>query len=319
MAGDGRREVDAHVSRRGRDADHATDVFAGHLVWVAFRVTLAASVFLVVAAVLGGVLSVWGVLAIPAAVLGALALAAPLAAFAVTQESDLPFALIMRIGVFPLFLFSGTFFPVSQLPDWLQPLGAAVAAVPLGGAVPDGDDGHVRRRRRGRQRRRAARVHRRGVRVGRPHLQPEAHAVTTTQPSSDTAVRPRRPLWFLPGTIVRRPLRVVERNAIVYRRGWLVFLSGLVEPFLYLLSIGIGVGALVGKVPGPNGVPVEYDAFVAPGLMAAAAMNGAVLDTTFNFFIKLKYSHTYDAMLATPLGVRDVAVGRCCRRCCAAR
>jgi lipooligosaccharide transport system permease protein len=108
---------------------------------------------------------------------------------------------------------------------------------------------------------------------------------------------------------VRRPLRIVERNAIVYRRGWLVFLSGLVEPFLYLLSIGIGVGALVGKVPGPNGVPVEYDAFVAPGLMAAAAMNGAVLDTTFNFFIKLKYSHTYDAMLATPLGVRDVAVG----------
>jgi lipooligosaccharide transport system permease protein len=100
----------------------ATDVFAGHLVWVAFRVTLAASVFLVVAAVLGGVLSVWGVFAIPATVLGALALAAPLAAFAVTQESDLVFALIMRIGVFPLFLFSGTFFPVSQLPDWLQPL-----------------------------------------------------------------------------------------------------------------------------------------------------------------------------------------------------
>jgi lipooligosaccharide transport system permease protein len=133
--------------------------------------------------------------------------------------------------------------------------------------------------------------------------------VTTTQSSTSAAPRPRRPLWFLPGALVRRPLRIVERNAIVYRRGWLVFLSGLVEPFLYLLSIGIGVGALVGKVPGPNGVPVEYDAFVAPGLMAAAAMNGAVLDTTFNFFIKLKYSHTYDAMLATPLGVHDVAVG----------
>ncbi|MEX2099813.1 MAG: ABC transporter permease [Acidimicrobiia bacterium] len=113
---------------------------------------------------------------------------------------------------------------------------------------------------------------------------------------------------FLPGGLTRRPLRVVERNSIVYKRGWLVFLSGLVEPFLYLLSIGIGVGALVGKVQGPGG-PVEYDAFVAPGLMAAAAMNGAVLDTTFNFFIKLKYAHTYDAMLATPLGVRDVAVG----------
>jgi lipooligosaccharide transport system permease protein len=130
-----------------------------------------------------------------------------------------------------------------------------------------------------------------------------------TTADTELAPRPRRPAWFLPGAIMRRPLRIVERNVIVYRRGWLVFLSGLVEPFLYLLSIGIGVGALVGKVPGPNGTPVNYDAFVAPGLMAAAAMNGAVLDTTFNFFIKLKYSHTYDAMLATPLGVRDVAVG----------
>src|SRR3954451_23247912 len=100
----------------------ATDVFAGHLVWVAFRVTLSATMFLVVAAVLGGVLSIWGIVAVPAAVLGALALAAPLARFAVIQDRDLPFALIMRIGVFPLFLFSGTFFPVSQLPDWLQPL-----------------------------------------------------------------------------------------------------------------------------------------------------------------------------------------------------
>ena len=215
----------------------------------------------------------------------------------------------MRIGVFPLFLFSGTFFPVSQLPDWLQPLAllsplyhsvelcrmattgtfdaadavGSVAAL-LCSSVPGAS----------------------GV---------SAPSTGSSRSDDDAAVgaraapRPRRPPWFMPGTLVRRPLRVVERNTIVYRRGWLVFLSGLVEPFLYLLSIGIGVGALVGKVPGPNGVPVEYDAFVAPGLMAAAAMNGAVLDTTFNFFIKLKYSHTYDAMLATPLGVRDVAVG----------
>jgi lipooligosaccharide transport system permease protein len=129
------------------------------------------------------------------------------------------------------------------------------------------------------------------------------NAVDTSRPTV------RGPARWLPGILLRRPARVVERNAIVYRRNWVVFLSGLVEPFLYLLSIGIGVGALVGKVPGPGGNPVEYDAFVAPGLMAAAAMNGAVLDTTFNFFIKLKYSHTYDAMLATPLGVHDVAVG----------
>ena len=104
-------------------------------------------------------------------------------------------------------------------------------------------------------------------------------------------------------------LRVVERNTLAYRRMWLAFVSGLFEPLLYLLSIGIGVGGLVGKVPGPGGQPIPYDQFVAPGLMAAAAMNGAVLDTTFNFFFKFKYAHTYDAMLATPLEVGDVAQG----------
>jgi lipooligosaccharide transport system permease protein len=103
--------------------------------------------------------------------------------------------------------------------------------------------------------------------------------------------------------------RVVERNTLAYRRMWLAFVSGLFEPLLYLLSIGIGVGHLVGKIPGPGGQPIPYDEFVAPGLMAAAAMNGAVLDTTFNFFFKYKYAHTYDAMLATPLEVGDVARG----------
>jgi lipooligosaccharide transport system permease protein len=106
-----------------------------------------------------------------------------------------------------------------------------------------------------------------------------------------------------------RAMRVVERNTLAYRRMWLAFITGLVEPLLYLLSIGIGVGGLVGKVPGPGGQPIPYDQFVAPGLMAAAAMNGAVLDTTFNFFFKFKYAHTFDAMLATPLRVRDVAYG----------
>jgi len=99
-----------------------TDLLDGHLAWVALRTGMASTVFLLVAAALGGVPSPWGVFAVPAAVFGAVALAAPLAAFAITQQSDLPFALVMRIGVFPLFLFSGTFFPVSQLPDWLQPL-----------------------------------------------------------------------------------------------------------------------------------------------------------------------------------------------------
>lgn len=110
-------------------------------------------------------------------------------------------------------------------------------------------------------------------------------------------------------TAGRRSARIVERNTLAYRRMWFVFLTGLAEPILYLLSIGIGVGELVGDLPGPGGRPVTYEAFVAPALMAAAAMNGSILDTTFNFFVKYKYLRVYDAVLATPLGTTDVALG----------
>jgi lipooligosaccharide transport system permease protein len=102
---------------------------------------------------------------------------------------------------------------------------------------------------------------------------------------------------------------VIERNVFAYRRLWVIFLTGFAEPLLFLASIGIGVGALVGTVPGPGGQMVPYDQFVAPGLLAAAAMNGAVFDTTFNFFFKYKYAKTFDAMLATPLGPIDIALG----------
>jgi lipooligosaccharide transport system permease protein len=103
-------------------------------------------------------------------------------------------------------------------------------------------------------------------------------------------------------------LHVIERNVVAYRRMWLIFITGFAEPFLFLLSIGVGVGALVGTLT-VGGQPVEYDEFVAPGLLAAAAMNGAVFDTTFNFFFKFKWAKTFDAMLSTPLGTVDVVFG----------
>jgi lipooligosaccharide transport system permease protein len=130
-------------------------------------------------------------------------------------------------------------------------------------------------------------------------------AATPSASSTRTSAMAR----LVPGGIGRGALRVVERNGVAYSRQWYLFLTGFLEPALYLLSIGIGVGGLIGKVPGPGGQTVSYKEFVAPGLMAAAAMNGAVLDTTFNFFFKFKYAHTFDAMLATPLRVTDVAVG----------
>jgi lipooligosaccharide transport system permease protein len=114
-----------------------------------------------------------------------------------------------------------------------------------------------------------------------------------------------------PGTVFRgaRARRLVERNIMVYRHSWLILVSGLFEPIFYLFSIGVGIGHLVGKVPGPGGHLLDYRTFVAPALLASASMNGAVYDSTMNVFYKLKYAKTYDAVLATPLGVDDVARG----------
>ncbi|MEO6797966.1 MAG: ABC transporter permease [Candidatus Dormibacter sp.] len=117
----------------------------------------------------------------------------------------------------------------------------------------------------------------------------------------------RRHLASLPAPSRAFPL--VERNAILYRRGWIIIVSGFVEPLVYLLGIGFGVGSLVGSALTLNGHPVKYAVFVAPALMASSAMNGAVYETSFNFFFKLRYIKLYDAILSTPLGVVDIALG----------
>jgi lipooligosaccharide transport system permease protein len=106
----------------------------------------------------------------------------------------------------------------------------------------------------------------------------------------------------------RRALRLVERNIYVYRRSWIIFVSGFFEPFFYLLSIGVGLNKLVGALQIGNHL-VAYTAYVAPGLLASSAMNGALFDATFNMFFRLKIAKTYDAILSTPLGPNDVALG----------
>ncbi|MEU7774678.1 ABC transporter permease [Micromonospora taraxaci] len=104
----------------------------------------------------------------------------------------------------------------------------------------------------------------------------------------------------------RRALALIERNFMIYRRSVTPLLNALVEPILYLLSIGIGVGLLVGTVPG---VEVPYVVYVAPAILATTAMNTAFNQTSFGVFIRMRVEKTYEAILPTPLSVTDIAVG----------
>lgn len=108
----------------------------------------------------------------------------------------------------------------------------------------------------------------------------------------------------------RRSTSVVERNVTSLQSSyWLVLASGFLEPVLYLFSIGIGVGALVGDLTLPDGRVIDYAAFVAPAMLASSAMTGALAETTFNFFGKMKFMKLYDGMLATPVRPIEIALG----------
>ena len=97
---------------------------------------------------------------------------------------------------------------------------------------------------------------------------------------------------------------MVQRNLLVYKHGWMVIFSGFFEPVFYLLGIGFGMGAFVSSVGG-----ISYASFVAPGLLAASCLNGALSDGCFNIWFKLHFQKTYEGILATPMRVPDVAFG----------
>ena len=101
---------------------------------------------------------------------------------------------------------------------------------------------------------------------------------------------------------------LVLRNYLTYRTQWKLFVTGFLEPVFYLFSIGIGVGKLIEGFE-LNGHSIPYAEFVAPGMLAASAFNGALLDSTFNVFFKLRYEKLYDQILATPLTTADIARG----------
>jgi len=101
------------------------DIFHGHMMFVALRLTMNCAIFLAVAAALGAVQSWWAIAALPVAVLTGMAFNTTIEAWAITRNRDTSFAVIFRFGMIPLFLFSGTFFPITQLPAWLRPIAYA--------------------------------------------------------------------------------------------------------------------------------------------------------------------------------------------------
>lgn len=116
-----------------------------------------------------------------------------------------------------------------------------------------------------------------------------------------------------------RPLRALYAGNArsVMQRGWratrtsnsLIVVSGFFEPIFYLLSMGLGLGALIGTITTESGQQVPYAAFIAPALLAVAAMNGAIYDSTWSVFFKMQFAKLYEGMLSTSLGPLDVALG----------
>jgi lipooligosaccharide transport system permease protein len=101
------------------------DIFRGHQLFVTMRLVMNSAAFLAVMAAFGAVRSPAVIWTLPAAVLTGLAFAAPVEAWAITQNKDAGFSVVFRFILIPLFLFSGTFFPVTQLPAWLRPVAYA--------------------------------------------------------------------------------------------------------------------------------------------------------------------------------------------------
>ena len=111
----------------------------------------------------------------------------------------------------------------------------------------------------------------------------------------------------VPRISLRAAWHVWERNAMVYKQRWMyALLPNFFEPVFYLLGLGLGLGVYINEGGSFEG---GYIPFIAPGLIAASAMNGASFETTYNIFVKLNFAKLYDAMVATKANMEDIAVG----------
>ena len=271
------------------------ELFSGLLSWAAARILSAAVLFAGVAAVAGAFLSPLAALTPFAAVLCGLAFAAPMAALAGGVENHAALTAVFRFLLPPSSSSRARSSPSSGCPTGssLSP-GRRLSGTASSFAA-------ISRRARSRRCRPSA-----TSRISSPSRSRLRCSPSASSPGSSCREHRRRsaasiPLWG-PLAAARLP------NVVVGRRAWPLVLSGFFEPVFFLLGIGLGVGALVGDVS-YGGELVPYKEFVAPAMLAASAMNGAVYESTINVFAKLKWMKTYDGVLATPLGIRDVALG----------
>lgn len=123
------------------------------------------------------------------------------------------------------------------------------------------------------------------------------------------AVAPRRKGRL--GALYSGNIRAVAQRGwiVTWRQNLAVVLGGFLEPIFYLLAMGYGLGGLVGTVTGPGGQEMDYLAYIAPALLATSAMNGAIMDATWNVFFKIKFSRLYQTMISTSLGPADIVLG----------
>ena len=133
--------------------------------------------------------------------------------------------------------------------------------------------------------------------------------LTQVMTSNAVAIAERRAGQVGERVFAGRPFALVERAVIALRTStWIAVLSGFFEPVFYLASFGFGIGQFVDGID-VGTKTVSYAAYIAPALLATSAMNGAIYDSTWNVFFKMKFAKFYDAVLATSLGPLDVALG----------
>lgn len=105
-----------------------------------------------------------------------------------------------------------------------------------------------------------------------------------------------------------RFLKVWRRNLVTFQKIWKVnFLTPLFEPLLYVLAFGLGFSTMIGDVR-YGGLTLSYTGFIAPALIATAAMYNAFFETTYASFVRMYYQKTFDGMLATPLSLEEIII-----------